>query len=192
MAFTDMDEVEQEYEEEATPAKSSNRNFWIIFGILGGIIILALLCLAGIALILPGRENVNATRAAQLTEISYATTQTASAPRVTPTNTAVPPTRTRTPPPTPTNTPLVPLVTLVTLAPTNTATSVDSAIATRSALLTQAAEVTAVTALPSSTLLPSTGFADEVGMPGLLVLALVFVVVIFLVRRLRFAGPKSP
>ena len=189
MAFTDMDEVEQEYEEEATPARSSNRNFWIIFGILGGIIILALLCLAGIALIRPGRENVNATRAAQLTEISFATTQTASAPRVTPTNTAVPPTRTRTPPPTPTNTPLVPLVPLV---PTNTATSVDSAIATRSALLTQAAEVTAVTPLPSSTLLPGTGFADEVGMPGLLVLALVFVVVIFLVRRLRFAGPKSP
>jgi cytoskeletal protein RodZ len=186
MAFTDMDEVEQELEEESqqTPSGPGNRNFWIIFGILGGIIVLALICIAVIAVInLPGRQNANATRAAQATAISFAATQTASAPRVTPTQ--VPPTRTP-PPPTVTNTPLIPL------APTSTSTSVDAAIATRSALMTLAAEATAATALPTSTLLPGTGFADEVGVPGLLAMAVVLVVVIFLARRLRFAGNKAP
>jgi hypothetical protein len=54
-------------------------------------------------------------------------------------------------------------------------------------LFTLAAEVTQTTIL-TSTALPTSGFADEVGAPGLLALAVVLVVVIFLVRRLRMAG----
>ena len=59
---------------------------------------------------------------------------------------------------------------------------------TRVAMVTEAAQTAeAVAALTQAapTALPTTGFADEVGMPGLLALAVVFVVVIFLVRRLR-------
>ena len=180
MAFTDMDNPENGQDEEPTPPGSSNRNFWIIFGVLGGVLLLALICMGVYAVTrLPAEreqaQSAAATRAAQATEISFAATQTAEAPRISPTK---PPTNT--PPPLPTNTPL-----MLMGEATATATSVDAAIATRSALMTLAAQTPVATALPTSTLLPGTGFADEVGMPGLLALAVVFVVVIFLVRRLR-------
>jgi LPXTG-motif cell wall-anchored protein len=54
------------------------------------------------------------------------------------------------------------------------------------ALLTQAAAAQK-TVIPTSTLLPKSGFADEVGAPSLLGLAVLLVVVIFLARRLRTA-----
>jgi LPXTG-motif cell wall-anchored protein len=38
---------------------------------------------------------------------------------------------------------------------------------------------------PTATALPSTGFADEVGLPGLLGMAAIMLVVIFLARRVR-------
>jgi LPXTG-motif cell wall-anchored protein len=40
----------------------------------------------------------------------------------------------------------------------------------------------------TATGLPDTGFADDVGIPGLLGLALVLIVVVFLARRFRMAG----
>jgi LPXTG-motif cell wall-anchored protein len=53
-------------------------------------------------------------------------------------------------------------------------------------LMTQAAAAR-MTATHQGTagILPKTGFADDVGLPGLVSLSLVLVVVIFLVRRLR-------
>jgi hypothetical protein len=69
-----------------------------------------------------------------------------------------------------------------------TETSVDEVMETRVAMVTEAAmtaEAVAALTQAAPTALPTTGFADEVGMPGLLALAVVFVVVIFLVRRLR-------
>jgi LPXTG-motif cell wall-anchored protein len=39
----------------------------------------------------------------------------------------------------------------------------------------------------TSTALPTTGFADEVGIPGLLGMAVLLIAVIFLARRLRSA-----
>jgi len=61
--------------------------------------------------------------------------------------------------------------------------------ATVSALLTQAAKGTVVaTPKATSTALPSTGFADEVGLPGLLGLAALLIVVVFAARRMRLAN----
>jgi hypothetical protein len=182
MAFSDMNDVEQELGEEKPPEDSSNRTFLIVAGILGGIMVLALLCMVGYVVIknLSGQRsaaNVNATRAAQATAIAFASTQTASAPTATSTRrpTAIPAT------PIPTNTPVI------VTGPTNTPT-MDVAEATRSALLTQVAQAELTPIQPTSTLLPGTGLADEVGTPGLLAIAFVLVVIIFLVRRLRSAS----
>lgn len=61
---------------------------------------------------------------------------------------------------------------------------------TVAALLTQAAQglPTQAAAPGTTTALPTTGFADEVGLPGMLGLAVLLVGVIFLARRLRAAG----
>jgi len=88
-----------------------------------------------------------------------------------------------------------------TLEPTNTpvfqqstatlASSPDPQTATVAAALTQAAQAQlTVTSLPTSTLLPDTGFIDDVGAPGLAVMAMALVVVILLARRLRAAPAK--
>jgi hypothetical protein len=188
MAFTDtdMEEDDLEVEEEQSPNGRKNRNFWILIGVMGGILLLALICMGVYAVTaLPAqrerRISANATIAAQATQISFAATQTAFVPSATPTDTRP----TNTPPPPATSTPVMAMV------PTRTATSIDEAIATRSALMTLAAQTPASTALPTSTLLPGTGFADDMGIPGLLALAAVFVVLSFLVRRLRLATPKT-
>jgi LPXTG-motif cell wall-anchored protein len=62
---------------------------------------------------------------------------------------------------------------------------------TVAALLTQAAGgggVASATPGATPTALPTTGFADEVGLPGLIGLAIVLLAVIFLARRLRMPG----
>ncbi|NMB89552.1 MAG: hypothetical protein GYA17_14430, partial [Chloroflexi bacterium] len=63
---------------------------------------------------------------------------------------------------------------------------------TVAALLTQAAQagggVPGGTQQVTPTALPTAGFADEVGLPGLLGLSVLLVGVIFLVRRLRLSG----
>jgi hypothetical protein len=55
--------------------------------------------------------------------------------------------------------------------------------------LTQVAELT-MTVFPTSTSLPDSGFADNVGLPGLLIAAITLVVVIILARRLRAAPTR--
>jgi len=191
MAFTDMNDVEQELGEEKPPQKSGNRTFLIIAGTLGGIMVLALLCIAGLALLryLPGQraaQNADATNAAQATALAFAASQTASVPTAT---------ATRRPTYTPTNT-LAPTNTpVIVLAPTKSPT-IDIAIATRNALLTQIAVTAAAGGIkasvtppgPTTTALPVTGIADELGTPGLIAAAIVFVVIIFLMRRLRTAS----
>ncbi len=63
------------------------------------------------------------------------------------------------------------------------------ATATIAAGLTQLAMSTQ-TVIATSTALPQTGFADQAGIPGLLLMAIALVVVIFLVRRLRSTPAK--
>jgi len=190
MAFTDMNDVEQELGEEKPPSRNGNRTFLIIAGTLGGIIVLALLCIGGLALFryLPNQratQNAIATKAAQDTAVALSASQTASVPTATATRQPTyTPTNTRAP----TNTPVI------VIAPTKSPT-VDIAIATRDALLTQIA-LTATSSIiqasptplrPTTTALPPTGIGDELGTPGLLIAGIVLIMVIFLMRRLRTA-----
>lgn len=175
-----------EFEDEGIPPEeSSNRTFLIAAGVLGGIVLLAIACLAGYALlILPQQnaavqeeENALATQNAQVynaltaTGVAFDLSQT---PQVTATLL-------------PTNTPVV-------AQPTATNTleftlTPDPATATVGAGLTQVAAST-LTVVPTSSELPDAGFADDVGLPGMVIAAIVLVAVIFLVRRLR-VGPTQ-
>jgi hypothetical protein len=188
MAFSDMNDVEQELGEEKPPESNGNRTFLIIAGALGGIMVLALLSILGVALIrnIPNQraaQNSTATKAAKNTAIAIAASQTASIPTFT---------ATKQPTFTPTNTLTPTLTPVIVLAPTKSPT-IKIATATPNAYLTQAAIQTSVmkasaTPLkPTTTALPKTGIADELGTPGLLFAAFILVVIIFIVRRLRTA-----
>lgn len=185
MAFDDLD-MDIVGDEIPPPEESSNRTFLIVAGILGGITIIALVLIAIYALvIMPQRRKDQATQVAQLnsqnTQVAMAITQTSAAAAFTRTPTS---TLTRTPVPnTPTRT-----ATLVIVVPSDTLVPTeDPRTATVAALLTAASEAQQ-TVVPTSTALPTTGFADEVGIPGLLGMAGLLVVVIFLTRRLRMAS----
>lgn len=146
MAFSDMNDVEQELGEEKPPDRNGNRTFLIIAGTLAGIMVLALLCIGGLALFryLPNQraaQNAEATNAAQVTANALAATQTASVPTSTATSR---PTSTPTKTLQPTNTQVV------VLAPTKSPT-LDIAIATRNALLTQIAATHAVSTQTTAT-----------------------------------------
>ena len=190
--FDDLEFEDLDSDETVTTSRGSNRTFLVVAGILGGILLLALLAIAAYAIvILPGRDTgqqtqvaaINATNTAvaeesQLTAVARQITLT---PAFTATFT---PTKTSTPTPTNTSTPV--------LAPTNTPEPVDdeAATATVSALLTQQAAGGGAdgTPIPTATALPETGFADEFGVPGLLLIAGVLAVVIILSRRLRVSS----
>ncbi|MCS6906635.1 MAG: hypothetical protein RML93_01985 [Anaerolineales bacterium] len=173
--------------ESPPPEERSNRTF-IFIAI--GLIVLALVavaCLAAYALVVVPRQrqaqaNQIATVNAQNTEVAKSILATTLAEAFTPTPAVK---ATNTPiPATPTNTPVV-------VIPTNTPIPTgDPRTATVAALLTQAAQATlpAVrTPTPTATALPATGFADEVGAPMLLGMALFFLAVILITRRLRSA-----
>jgi len=174
--------------------KPANRNFLIALGVIGGIFVLITIALIVVAtLILPGRNRASLEAGALTLAANTATAQFATdeAQRViilqTPSVTPIP-SNTPTSPPA-TNTPVV--------APTQTATTDPGAAASPTAVsdaqkATLAAQQTQLaggkftaTVIATSTALPNTGFADEVGLPGLLGLAAGLVLVIFLARRLR-------
>ena len=175
------------YEDEEIPAEeSSNRTFLIAAGILGGIVLLSLACVAGYWLIIlpqqrasqqTGEQSAQATQNAQINEALTATGVAFDLSQ-TPQATAT----------------LVPTNTLVVAQPTATITpeftfTPDPATQTVAAGLTQVAASTA-TVILTSTALPTSGFADEFGLPGLVIAAMVLVSVIFLARRLR-ASPSQ-
>lgn len=189
MGMNDFDDLEFEEvggEDSISTSRGSNRTFLIVAGILGGILLIALLAIAAYAvLVLPGRDTGQQTQAAEIiatnTAIAEQAQLTAIAKQVTmtPTSTAtLPPSNTPTLTPSNTATPV--------LAPTNTpnGTPDPAATATVAALLTQQAGGGA-TLVPTATALPDTGFADDFGVPGLVLIAGVLVVIIILSRRLR-------
>jgi len=169
------------YEDEETPPEeASNRTFLIAAGVLGGIVLLSIACLAIYALVImpqreaaaPADQGVAETQKAQVDEALTAT-QLAMSLSQTPQATET----------------LFPTDTPVVAQPSATDTpeftlTPDPATATVGAGLTQVAASTA-TIIPTSAGLPDSGFADEVGLPALVVGALVLVAVIFLARRLR-------
>ncbi|MCJ7718073.1 MAG: hypothetical protein MUO54_16350 [Anaerolineales bacterium] len=188
--FDDLDFEDMDSEETITTSRGSNRTFLVVAGILGAILLIALLAIAAYALlVLPGRDTGQQTQVAAINATNTAVAEeaqlTAIAKQITltPTFTAtLPPTETSTPIPTNTATPV--------LAPTNTPDPGDGTLnpetATVAALLTQQAGGGADgTPVPTTTALPDTGFADDFGVPGLLLIAGVLMVVIILSRRLR-------
>jgi hypothetical protein len=166
---------------------NNNRTFMIAVGILAGIILISVACLVFVYLF--GRSGTNAAQSAAATANSVNTTSTAAAfinQALTATFDASIMASTT---PTPMSTSVVNVATdtstpdpLGTLA----AGTPVAATATVGAALTQAA-FAQLTVVVTTTALPKTGFADEVGLPGLIVMALVFVIVILLARRLRTA-----
>ncbi len=171
---------------------NNNRTFFIAVGILGGIILLTVAGLVGVYLF---SQNTTATVDAQnvsITEtavasnnfISSALTSTAEAiilpsATVPPTATPVVAAATATNTPDPNATPQS-LVGVGTPA---------AATATVAAALTQAA-IAQLTIVPTTTALPQTGLVEDVGIPGLVVMALAFIIVILMARRLRFAPSR--
>jgi hypothetical protein len=174
-------------DEETPPEESSNRTFLIAAGILGGIVLLSIACLAGYALIIlpqqraaqqTGEQNALATQNAQVNDALTATGvafDLSQTPQATVTFTL-------------TNTPVVAQPT-ETNTPEITETPDPAITQTLAVEYTQLAESTA-TIILTTTALPTSGFADEVGLPGLVIAAMVLVAVIFLARRLR-ASPTN-
>jgi len=165
MTFNNLDTEGMNFEEGRPPEESSNRTFIIVASILGGLTLLILVCIAIYAFVISPRQRASreqeiAERNAQNTQIALAITQTSEAIAAQAEFTDTP---TVTPiPSTPTRTP-----TPVLAVPTNTtAATADPRTATVAALLTQ---------------------ADEVGIPGLLGIAILLIAVIFLARRLRIS-----
>ncbi|MEK6752290.1 MAG: hypothetical protein AABZ00_08480 [Chloroflexota bacterium] len=173
-------------EEAPLPEESNNnRTFLIAVGILGGIILISIACLVGVYLFgsrgttNAQAEAANATLTAQASNnfINSALTATFQA--------SILPTTTSTPEPTS----VVNVATSTsTPNPAGSSSSVDgtpaAATATVGAALTQAASAQ-LTIVPTTTALPNTGFMDDYGVPGLVVAALAFMIVILLARRLR-------
>jgi LPXTG-motif cell wall-anchored protein len=191
----------EEFEEEVispNQPKSSNRTFLIVIGILGAIFVISLIAVVAFALVvLPQRNQARRDQAAQInaqnTATSLAATQVAFLVEQEPTITETQPGPLDTSEPPPTS---VVVFATQTPVPTETTTptqgpqmALDDAArtATVGALLTQAAGGGGGTPIATSTL-PKTGFADEVGLPGLLAAAVLLLGVIFLVRRMRLSG----
>ena len=165
---------------------NNNRTFLIAAGILGGIILISIACLVGVYLFnlrntgTATVANTTATAEAANAFIVEALTSTAQA-AILPTTTSSPVPTAVVSVPTMTNTPDPAL----TAAAAGAGTPI-AATATVGAALTQAAAAQ-LTIVPTTTALAGTGIADEFGLPGLIVMALAFVIVILLARRLRVA-----
>jgi len=183
----DFDLDNMEVEEEPKTEESGNRTFLLVAGILGGVLIISLVCIAIYAMvILPKRREADSAAVAEInaqnTEVAMLSAMTAEAqawtatPSLTATSAPQSPTPTRTPVLAPTDTPVAGMGAAE--------EDVDPRTATVAALFTQQA-AGAKTATPASTGLPDTGFMDNAGIPGLVALAASLVLVIFLARRLR-------
>jgi hypothetical protein len=170
-------------EPEQPPEESSNRTFLIAAGVLGGIVLLSLACLAGVYFfsVLPSKNATNAAAAQQATLNAQAKPLlTASAQAAFLASLA-----TQTPAPTDT-----PVLAEATFTPIPAGTDTPGAVtATVGAALTQAA-IAQLTVVPTSTALPKTGIGDQLGYPGLVIAAMVLIAVIFLARRLRATPMK--
>jgi hypothetical protein len=164
------------------PEESGNKTFLLVAAILGGVVLLSIVCLAVYGLyFLPKqtatRNASQATLEAQNLKVDQGLTAQAKSVMLSQVPEASPTLL-------PTETPVFQQAT-ATLAP------VDPQTATVAAALTQAAQAQlTVTGMPTSTLLPNTGFIDDVGAPGLVVMSIALVIVILLARRLRTSPAK--
>jgi type II secretory pathway pseudopilin PulG len=166
---------------------NNNRTFMIAVGILGGIILISVACLGAVYVFSRNRtatQQADAISAA--TQTAAAAMSTVDAALTATFEAAILPTTTVTPPPTltPPVAPASPTATANPAVPLGLAGTQVAATATVGAAYTQAAAAQ-LTVLPTTTALAAGGIADEYGLPGLVVMALAFVIVILFARRLR-------
>jgi len=188
------------YEQQPQKPPQGNRTFLVIAGVLGAVIIVALIAAVAYAiLVLPQQNAQKAEQAIQVNAQNTATViaatsvaETAMAPTDTPE-----PTATETPEPTATPEPTLAEPTATELAIGGGMTEDMAMTATVSALLTQAADskpdAADMTSVPVgtdgvvATVLPDTGFADEMGVPAIVGLGFLFILLIVVTRRARMA-----
>ncbi|OGN73675.1 MAG: hypothetical protein A2X25_15055 [Chloroflexi bacterium GWB2_49_20] len=164
------------------PPEQSNRTFGIIAGLLAAVVFLSIVCMALYALVyLPrqkaGQSAQQATIEAQNALIARAMTQTmqafAAGAQASPTSVA-------------TSVPTHPLASPTPLLAVASQPPVNAAMtATWSALNTQVAVGLLTPTATQGAGMPTSGFADDVGLPGLVVMAFALIIVILLARRLR-------
>ncbi|MGA9398363.1 MAG: hypothetical protein WBV22_08910 [Anaerolineaceae bacterium] len=160
-------------------ARSNAKPLLTILGIIAAIGIIAVIAVAFIYFyLLPQTRQTGVDQTAQQNAAATATanilTQEANISIWATATANAKPTQT----PTSTRTPLA--------SKTPTVGTVDPRTATVAVIMTQAAAARlTATYQRTAGILPKTGFADEVGLPGLVALSLVLIVVIYLVRRLR-------
>jgi cytoskeletal protein RodZ len=173
------------------PEESSNRTFIIAAAGIGGLLVLSMICLGVYALVIAPRQQE--ARIAQLTQVpeentqtALGLTQTAQAGQATatpqPTDTPQP---SATPTATPTEVVVVPTETEITSLST---VAPQTATAAAQATADAAAQAQTPTRTPTATALPATGFADEAGLPTLLLVGAALVAILIVVRRLRVSG----
>jgi hypothetical protein len=210
--MTDLDF--SNYDQEPPQKPQNNKTFMIIVGILGAVILLALVAAAVYAMmILPGQNAAKQNLAIQVNAQNTATVMAATSAAMTaiaPTDTPEPTATlepTSTPEPTATPEPKsVDVESESTVAAAGEGTPLDenqAMTATVAALLTQASGIkpddgstTATTdpaafdAAATATALPTTGFADEVGIPSMVGLGLLCIVAIIVTRQARLARSR--
>ena len=169
---------------------NNNRTFMIAVGILGGIILISVACL-GAVYVFSSQNRASTEQAAavrSITETAAAVQATVDQALTATFQAAILPTTTSTLPPTvtPPVAPASPTNTPDPANPIGLAGTAAAATATVGKAYTQAAAAQ-LTVLPTTTALAGTGIADEYGLPGLVVMALAFVIVILFARRLRIA-----
>ena len=173
---------------EPLPEESSNRTFLIVAGVLGGLLVLSMICLGAYALVIaPQQQERQVQQATDIalenTQVAQSLTETAQAEDASPTPE---PSDTPTPTEEPTATPTE-VVVMPTDTPFTTLSTTEAQTATAEAQATADAEQQEVTPTPTPTALPATGFADEAGLPGLLAVGAALVLVLVLARRMRGA-----
>jgi hypothetical protein len=188
------------------PEESNNRTFLIVGGVFAALIFLTLVCGAVYALWYLPSHNAsqkatqsaiqagNAQVVAQMTSNAQAALWTpTSLPTEIPTATSLP-----TVAPLDTPTAVIAMSTDTPLAPLATPTTYPATLVSMQTQLAQQLTSTAVmNAMPvygigtPAAAMPRTGFFDQLGLPGLIILALALIVVIFLARRLRNAPSRK-
>jgi hypothetical protein len=182
------------------PEERSNRTFLIVGGVMAGLVFLTLVCMAIYFLVIAPRitaqrnaaqatiEAGNAQSIQQMTSTAQAALLTATLPpSPVPLKTSTSVAKTASVSPTP-------IIAIALSSPAATATTDPATLAAMQTQLALQMTSTAAAALGTSVVggqgMPTTGFFDEVALPGMIILALALVAVIFLVRRMRKSSAK--
>lgn len=184
MSFEETNYDENPDEGQLPEESNNNRTFLIAAGILGGLILISIACFAGVFLFTRNANQQAGAQAEAGTQTAQADADIINSALTATQSAALLPTATQ--PPTATQVVNVPTPTTATTAVANLSGTSIATTATVGAAYTQAA-IAQLTIIPTTTALPKTGFAEDYGIPGLVVMSLAFIIVILAARRLRIA-----